>query len=157
MGYAGPWWARSPGTCLVATLTRLTMPGLFMRACMSVFLLESNRSCRDDRAMLLQLLGQELAPGPDPFGVSRRWEQSAISHGLASGYRHRYHPFALMGGRQVATEQVLPARYFRARHVVSPADGLAKRELDEAGRDLAGIDRLDTKAPRHRCHQRKLR
>jgi hypothetical protein len=52
-----------------------------------------------------------------------------------------------MGGRQVAAEQVIPARYFRPRHIRGPAGGLAERELDEPGRDLAGIDRLDPKAP----------
>jgi hypothetical protein len=66
---------------------------------------------------------------------------------FAAGYRHGDHPFALMGGRQAAAGQVLPARYFRSGHVRGPAGWRAKRELDEAGRDLAGIDRLDTKPP----------
>ena len=73
------------------------------------------------RHALVQLLGQELVPGPDPCGVRRLREKSAVAYGLACGYRNRHYPFALMGGRQVATEQVIPARYFRSRHVRGPA------------------------------------
>ena len=84
------------------------------------FSLSQDRPCRavgwrgQALGLNAQLLSEELIPGPDPFGVSRRWEQSATAYRLASGNRHRDHPFALMGGRQVAAEQVLPGRYVRS-------------------------------------------
>ena len=97
-----------------------------------------------------QLLGQELVPGLGSYREDDG-KQSALTHNPAAGHPHgRNHPPVAMGGRQGSPEQVHPTRYLRSGHVRGAAGGLTEGELDETGRDLAGIDRLDTKASRHR-------
>jgi len=55
-----------------------------------------------------------------------------------------------MGGLQIPPQQVGPVAHLRSGHVRRAAGGLAQRQLDEPGRDVAGINRLDGEAGWHR-------
>src|SRR3712207_2877707 len=97
---------------------------------------------------------EELLPGPVSHGpLGSQVTAVPVCVGGLAGEPNRYdQPTPPLSGPEVATEQVGHPVHPRPTHVGHQADGLTERELDEPGRHLARIDRLEPEACRDRYH-----
>jgi hypothetical protein len=74
--------------------------------------------------------------------MSGWWQQGAGPDCAGAWYPNGQDPPAPMAGPLVA-EQVVPAGHLWTAHVGYPAGGLAQSDLDEPGRHLVWVDRLE--------------